>query len=197
MTSDWRDEDSYSDLEGSTAKQWAWEFLRRNPEYREAWESGDSASAAAWGLEELTDPDGECPRFLPPSYGAMLIGERDQGVTVPAGHVRYDFDLTQPLAPQLEKAGQDLRLVQEMEQQIGTMTPPVFRRQRRDKWVTYLRVLDAEADGAPQSEIGKHFFPKRSDRYPEHPRRQAAHDLLRQARLMVNGGYRKLLSIGD
>ncbi|MCU0833940.1 MAG: DUF6499 domain-containing protein [Gammaproteobacteria bacterium] len=34
---DWRDPDAYAFTGGLTAAQWAWEFLRRNPDYRREW----------------------------------------------------------------------------------------------------------------------------------------------------------------
>lgn len=34
---DWRDDAFYKSLEGLSGKQYAWEFLRRNPEYQEDW----------------------------------------------------------------------------------------------------------------------------------------------------------------
>ena len=68
---DWRDPASYDYTRDLTREGWAWEFLRRNPNYRKSWrdqvdpaatnptESGKaraaapaivSAAAAAWGL---------------------------------------------------------------------------------------------------------------------------------------------------
>ena len=35
---DWRDVSQYPETKTTTLRQWAWEFLRRNPEYREQWD---------------------------------------------------------------------------------------------------------------------------------------------------------------
>lgn len=34
---DWRQTEDYAYTEGLTRRDWAWEFLRRNDTYREAW----------------------------------------------------------------------------------------------------------------------------------------------------------------
>ncbi len=35
---DWRDESEYPNIKKATSKEWAWEFLRRNPEYQKQWD---------------------------------------------------------------------------------------------------------------------------------------------------------------
>ena len=60
MQTDWRVTDSYRYLDHLGPKAFAWEFLRRNPEYRTAYRSISSAEDAAsvaqrWGY--TTDPD--------------------------------------------------------------------------------------------------------------------------------------------
>ena len=55
---DWRSAAAYADLENASARDLAWEFLRRNPRYVRDWEQlddrrpDDAASAVAerWGL---------------------------------------------------------------------------------------------------------------------------------------------------
>ena len=37
MLPDWRDKDQYPDPSVTTLQQWAWQFLRRNSEYRRLW----------------------------------------------------------------------------------------------------------------------------------------------------------------
>jgi len=34
---DWRDASQYPPVEGTSGTRWAWEFLRRNPEYQKAY----------------------------------------------------------------------------------------------------------------------------------------------------------------
>jgi len=72
---DWRKPEDYAFTDGLTPLQWAWEFLRRNPEYRKSWERyvdgvstyGEDPSspipdefcgAEKWGLRgSYLDPD--------------------------------------------------------------------------------------------------------------------------------------------
>jgi len=47
---DWRDASSYEYTRALTEEGWAWEFLRRNPDYARAWrESGEEAAARGSG----------------------------------------------------------------------------------------------------------------------------------------------------
>jgi hypothetical protein len=54
------------------------------------------------------------------------------------GQLCYIFDLNQPIRPQIIKAKNDLHSEQTFRHQ-----GKLGRRQRRDPWPTYLRVLDA------------------------------------------------------
>ena len=65
-TSEWRDSDKYAFVNSLPAAGCAWEFLRRNPDYRKAWLAassepfgsvGESCDAAAWGLVRFESPD--------------------------------------------------------------------------------------------------------------------------------------------
>jgi hypothetical protein len=56
---DWRNPDDYSYTAALGAEGWAWEFLRRNPVYRNDWVEIDGRPGvkSPWGLEEFYDPD--------------------------------------------------------------------------------------------------------------------------------------------
>lgn len=62
-STDWRSAESYADLPERSLAELAWEFLRRNPDYRrdvELWKAGRNVSAedwAKWGLIFPADPD--------------------------------------------------------------------------------------------------------------------------------------------
>lgn len=64
-TRDWRSAAAYADLETAPMRDIAWEFLRRNPAYRQDWNdaglTGDDARsedvAARWGLRFPERPD--------------------------------------------------------------------------------------------------------------------------------------------
>lgn len=63
VMSDWRDASSYGWLDALPAAGWAWEFLRRSPDYRASFEQfseGHQTSVgrtSAWGLLRLEDPN--------------------------------------------------------------------------------------------------------------------------------------------
>lgn len=74
---DWRNPDDYKKYRNLKNKEWAWEFLRRNPYYRERWEqcrkvrirhhgkyrvkaSETQTWAYNWHLERLCDPAMSC-----------------------------------------------------------------------------------------------------------------------------------------
>lgn len=60
----WRDAESYAYTRDLTPEGWAWEFLRRNPEYRAEYDAhvskrGERAAdldAVRWGLVGFCDP---------------------------------------------------------------------------------------------------------------------------------------------
>jgi hypothetical protein len=67
---DWRSAAAYADLEHASARDLAWEFVRRNPRYVRDWEQlddqrpDDSAEAVAehWGLRFPCGPGARCRR---------------------------------------------------------------------------------------------------------------------------------------
>lgn len=89
------------------------------------------------------------------------IAARRDAVTVEAGLVRYVFDLSKPLNPQLQKAEKFLLAVQE--ERYGKQNTP---KPNRQNWPNYLRVLDAVDAGIPYRQIGAVLWPK-STRRPE------------------------------
>jgi len=66
----------------------------------------------------------------------------------PEGYRRVDFDLSKPIAPQIEFAKEYLLDLQREEQGKAVQ----FRR-TPSKWLTYLRVLDAREAGASWSQV--------------------------------------------
>ena len=60
------------------------------------------------------------------------------------------FDIDKPVAPQIESAKRALELRQDMKH-----GQKLQRRRHPDKWLTYLRVLDARKEGATWAEIAE------------------------------------------
>lgn len=73
--------------------------------------------------------------------------------------VTRTFDLTRPLGPQLDRAASSLkRLQQARGQQYGFLPELAAQergRVRNEKWLLYLRVLDARAEAVTFDEIGR------------------------------------------
>ncbi len=69
---DWRSAAAYADLESASARDLAWEFLRRNPRYVRDWEQlddtgpDDAAESVAerWGLRFPGRPDARRARVV-------------------------------------------------------------------------------------------------------------------------------------
>ena len=76
---DWRDEDAYAELEKLDRRGFAWEYLRRNPDYRRERKSGGDAEARIVGGVSVLHAT---PPAIPPIWGL-----RFRGVT---GHRRVD-----------------------------------------------------------------------------------------------------------
>jgi len=195
----WKRERDYEYTQNLTPTLWAWEFLRRNPDYRDSWETGDESRAQEWGLARLVDPDERSPEGLRfnMSFGGMIIGERNFYLTVPLGHVYYDFDITKPLPPQLQKAGSDLRLVRDMEDRIGEIPSASDSRMRTDKWPEYFRLLDAAAAEASRQEIAAELYPNLTDEHGENEGQKAVSKRLLVAKEMARHGYRKILLVRE
>jgi len=49
----WQDETSYSFPDSENLRLWAWEFLRRNPEYQKAWQDNYVDGPQRWVIEDL------------------------------------------------------------------------------------------------------------------------------------------------
>lgn len=96
-----------------------------------------------------------------------------------AGLVSIEFDLNEPLRPQLDCA--EKRLEADQLERIGAN--PLPGRRHTGKWATYLRVIDARDDRQSWSVIGRHIL-KHTRNNP-----QAARQVWEQAqRLMFKVG---------
>lgn len=181
---DWRDASSYGDVESWRRNRWRWEFLRRREDLRvEFLEKAPKAYKDSLSrLERMPTafPDG---RVLTPDEAGFFVGTwkihqsheklpnpkisdqpyyaiswsdwpevwtRYYKVEPPEDKVRFDFDISKPIEPQLKMA----RAIMQ-EEQVERYGKPVQRRSRPEKFLTYLRVLDARECGASWSETAK------------------------------------------
>ena len=184
---DWRDAATYAWTEGLTPSQWAWEFLRRNPAYREAWDrhlkaldtmDGDeSYSVGEHFFDELyadsefgfaglyANPQEDNPEieWLPPVYVTPESGS-DIPSDYQGGRVNISFNFLEPIKPQIDSAGAKLKRLAAMARKSGARTTQSFKPKGKIKnWTTLLRILDADAEEPKPSgkEIAKVIFPSK------------------------------------
>src|SRR5262249_31900961 len=182
-TPDPRDPNAYPSARGTSLTQWAWEFLRRDRDYRRRYEQlvrdrghehiqeRKDGPQVHWRspAEVLRQefrvvvsvargtnipPDPRDSR--PPLFeGAEIVYEVEvQPDPVKPPKILIEYDYSLPLEPQVEVAR--LRLM-ERAKEWGSVEPRV--RIQIDKFPRYLRLLDFEAAAASDKEIGSHLFP--------------------------------------
>ena len=179
----WRDATSYPNRDSfreaalqvddpfHVSKSWAWQFLRRNHDYRrdcDALKGRARADAAhRWGLTLLWPYQDSEPACVP---FASSLSLREGNRMSPDGMEAHDlclrFDLRLPIEKLLEVAAIQLREAQQLR---GGRRAPA--RKRKSALARYLRVIDAHQQGVPNREIAAQFIeegiyhPRATDRY--------------------------------
>ena len=217
MIPDWRDASAYP--RPDTPPQWfAWEFLRRNPEYIAGWqrfaalgqpedddaeiqqERAASAIARPWGLSWPADPASDAlPDWEKSTARIHLPGPGDDHLTPTAsartGKVAYTFDLSMPIAPQIESAINHLRRrAARWRRDNPQRAPAPSRAGKADggRFVEMLRILDADARDAKPADIIAALWPGEPNGYPDYPLRKRLNERRRAAHEYRGGKYREL-----
>lgn len=181
----WRDRKAYPKrFEDIYERNWRWEFLRRCPEYKQAWSRGvpdDDLSHNAppevyrkpapedselcrkvFRIRHLVNPRGEQKIPNAPGTmfnaltGAITINPPNPDITRGPDFVMVGFDLNLPLKPQIDEVHQQLKFQQKtLKEKLVTF------KKHRDKWPKYIRVIDAIDQGATPTEI-YHCFTEES-----------------------------------
>jgi Family of unknown function (DUF6499) len=181
---DWRDPAQYPHPRDCSLRQWAWEFLRRNPEYRSLWREhiepfydpafryqdqdvgpvGPAHDVPAdrqaglvhrFGLDSFPpSPDDHRPPLFIRA-GLRYIGEREARLLLYEGQIAVIFDLTRPIGRQMAAAK---KLLTEEKKRSGHRE----HRNRIEHFVPYLCTLDAVYAGATHTEIGARLFEDQS-----------------------------------
>lgn len=210
---DWRNPEDYAHTRTLSLHDWAWEFLRRNPEYRSDWlelsqeqprlSAEDFLEAAKrigakYGLGMAIDPSLRPPE----SHHFWMIGtslrvlwgmpdgaEMDKPWPGYPGMAFLVFNLTVLIEPQLQEASRVLHKYQrDLVAFLGYPEPKATTvRPQTDKYLGYIRALDGREAGASQKTIGVQLFPES----PEP--RDIARRALKKADDLAKGGYRELL----
>jgi hypothetical protein len=105
--------------------------------------------------------------------------------------VAYVFDLGRPLEPQFARALRDARGVQAHRVRTGEVEVEGVRR-RADKYVLYLRLIDAEDAGVDRKQIKNELLGNIPEQYPDNRRTVAFKDARRAAHRLRDVGYRDL-----
>lgn len=199
---DWREPEEYSYTDGLHVHEWAWEFLRRNSEYRSRWQDysrrckeRDTASpiwqeAYRWGIYSPADPDVPAPEGMPKwtEWVDSVLDEIEDseelyGDGIPRALETFTFDLLKPVDPQLDLA----RIYLQASQKSMFRKVPQVPRFKRENFKTYLRLLDASEAGESIREIGRVLFSDKADA------RRTAQKMLLTAQAMVAERYQDLL----
>ena len=201
---DWQNATLYHFSESLGTDEWAWQFLRRNPDYRvdwhwfqtiwtdleadygrppnrdfQRWKSDPRAYREAvnelggteslliecwmgqkWGFYKFPiDPDIARPQpgvdllWRPHPPSPQLVHESElEWLGQDHAKVAYGFDLSLPLAAQIDQAKRFLLTLQKQRNKQGSIRLEIPQQCRHD-WTRYLRYLDAEFENASVDEI--------------------------------------------
>ncbi len=159
----WLEPADYADLKDASLQRLAWEFLRRNPEYQRDWQElgslfdADSSRcdhslkyegvrlAERWGISDMVDPASWCiPRVCTAVVEFRHRRSRVAEFELQAHQHMVIFDERTP----------EREVVRAIRAQLRTRPNTIrsTRVHRRDL-ITLLRILDADAAGAPNKEI--------------------------------------------
>lgn len=212
----WRNDSDYAYTENLTFRAWAWEFLRRNADYRREWAT---CSGAKFGLRHAFDPAlraDEVPRAAePPPRGIS----RKAAAVISAPKIDFVWWRTELLGANVFALNKDhvaetvaalpdrivflaFDLDRPTNQQL-TDARRVLSQLRKDLkpktrahlklWRLYLRAFDAREQEVALKEIAAVLF--------ENPAAEKEiWDALRQVQQLIASGYRPIISlepIGD
>lgn len=175
-TMDWRDSDSYLWVTALPRPALAWEFVRRSPAYREAYQcNAVSKLGASWPLVRLEDPsldarhaipawtDGVCDDILPLRTGAAPQDAIRAAIDVDRLRcqmttIEEDAGTTHVL---FAERGRQLHLAVEVDSTAGAalMTPALAPMPLAVKRTQALRRL---SDLAEHGELREHLYPAES-----------------------------------
>lgn len=211
---DWRKPEDYESLREYSLDKWAWEFLRRNPEYfreyQELTKGMDEIQAMGaaffpgyhkWDLSGWLDPSREYTTMLlkPPGGTEAVISSADfpegKGVFFQfagenTGEVLFRFDTRKPINPQIEIAKKELLKLQRSQngQRQAIFKPRTFG--GRDEWITLLRILDATSEGIKPKAIAEAFYPNEEISSTRPHRIKEISDKIKQAKRYTTDEYR-------
>ena len=187
---DWRidSEYTYTDHDHSSPlinDQLRWEFLRRNPDYRELWEDGKSYrsvfgliepinpalrgdqlgcqtilfinSVLRGGMASMAAPKCDCDEDYVYKYGKFLLDSEQDGFLI------LGFDPSYPTRPQIERAKKILDAHKEKLKQVEYSENITGRDCQIETPSLLLRTLDSHNEGESLLTIGREVFLSTND----------------------------------
>jgi hypothetical protein len=199
---DWRDPTAYPNPDDLSIFDWRWEFLRRNPDYREAYNRPETAFEdesksrffeRAYLLRTPVDPRLPVKKYIETISGIFHSGYFDNFVGSGNLSSKYahkseinrilchssDHDIffrCDPLKPLEVQFEAFLKIASASQRSLKKKL--LRPRMRKDRWPLYLRVLDALDCQATYSEIAQVCLPHQE----QFGAARAAYDLAKQAR---------------
>jgi transcriptional regulator len=179
---DWRRAADYRFPRGFPSNRWAWEFLRRNPDYRrdwaaaldrfrsgtgefEGWTEGARSDDPEnpefylwvdekdkWRIGALLNPDVDEPNHLGFTRGFGRLHVMREGVTLKARGPAYPIIVFDLHYPLKPQFEAHLPGL-ERARKVFKIHPPKQHRHHRKLWPSYLRLLDADLDGRTPKQI--------------------------------------------
>ena len=195
---DWRKLGDYEFTSDLSPDEWAWEFLRRCPEYRQEWQALRRSHTVfcgmilkdcrrKWGLRRgYLDPEINWTNveFSPPGVGLFnpyLDRKSKKKLVLLTGEskVYYELDVRLPINPQIENIRKTLESCQ---RKCPIKTRKIVRfKHPATEWPKYLRLLDALSEGIPDKEIENILYSNPGQRF---------HDKKKQAQRLMRTDYR-------
>ncbi|MCX7181013.1 MAG: DUF6499 domain-containing protein [Proteobacteria bacterium] len=211
---DWTDKSQYPDPKQFSLSQWAWEFLRRNPNYQ-----ADYAALELEANQEVQDrislktglAYGLNGSMIHPRASAVVLSGQifqngiprivrtnNQPFKIQSFEVAVIIDLRLPIDDQLKFTGPALCDLQDHLHRIGKqgdvkVTRKLYKRAKPDKYSSYLRVLDAKKAGTITfRKIAEQVFPLLTNNYDPKAGENRASVAYKAAVALRDGGYRFL-----
>lgn len=211
---DWKNEDEYKYMDNHTPELWAWEFLRRNPEYQKDWndtlkmfkKDGHpteklpfKGARAKWGLyfDEIINPNLDKPPILYPyslfwSYYFFTKDELNSFRDLKKNEVVIVIDFGQRIQPQLEYYKVILEDYQKDQAAYSDLEVDGFSN-KKIYWKDYIRILDARDNKADNKEIASVIFPRITNKHPNYNGNDRVRDSYDAAINIRDKDYRKIL----
>lgn len=193
VIADWKEDNKYPSIEWMKdccyMGVWAWEFLRRNPEYQhdfiklEGLKKNKKLYMNEWRrlrdkyfVSNFIDPREEISldnhiAFYNPFDGIEIYAYKENETNIKYPLQKHEdilikFNLSEPIKEQIDSTYRILKYLQR-EFRNQKLIKVVSKKHHLDIFRDYLRILDAEAIGIDIDEIASVLLPTVENKYPD------------------------------